>query len=603
MRQRHVGIAALEPHLNLDADAAFDAVFRFSFSVFRKKKADCRALELMSRSSTSFLWSGPFLLLLALAVYLPPLFKIPLIRAEAMYALIPLEMVKSGHWLLATLNAAPYLDKPPLLYWATICAYKILGTSEWVGRVPTLLCTLGEIWLTYLLGRRLFQPRAAWLGGFVLLSCIGFFALHLEILTDHLVTLSVVAALYCLWRWQEEPKRFWALGFYLALASGFMSKGFIGLVFPLLIGGIFLWFRDRRALSRLIFNPWGLGLLALITAPWLVAMEYAYPGFLRHYIINEQVLRFLGKRHPPDINPFSVTGFWVFLGIWLMPWTLLLPRVLYRFWRETGPGSAALRGARLLLIWAGVILGFFTLSSSRIEYYSLPALPPLALILGWGLDRFLESPRDRTLIWSFFLIGLLGLGLLLLIPHLERLCAANRREFLGMFQLLAPVARQATYWIPGVALLGILMGWRRPQAAVAGYGALALVLCYFTLRTLLLLSPHLSDKIPGEYLRAHASPQDLVIMESIEEFEYGASLRYYAAHPILMVQRQGLPAFPYPVPPSKNYIISPARLKELWRGPRRVFLLVDDATPLEGCLKTSTPVLTMQGKRLLVNHP
>jgi len=282
---------------------------------------------------------------------------------------------------------------------------------------------------------------------------------------------------------------------------------------------------------------------------------------------------------------------------------LMLPEALYRFWKESGPGGGVLPGARLLLLWAGVILVFFTISSSRIEYYSLPALPPLALVLGWRLDRFLDAGRDRSLTWALIPVALLGLGILFLIPHLERLCAANRREFIGMFQLLEPVARQASYWIPGIALLGVLAGWRRPRAAVGGFAVLALVLCFFTLQTLVLLSPHISDKIPGEYLRRHAGPQDLVIMESIEEFEYGVSLAYYARHPLLMVQRGGLPAFPYPVAPEKNYLISPARLQELWTGPRRVFLLVDDATPVASYLQSGTPALAMQGKRLLVNHP
>jgi len=556
----------------------------------------------MPRSSSSVFWSGPFLLLVVLAVYLPPIFQVPLIRSEAMYALIPLEMANSGRWLLATLNGAPYLDKPPLLYWLTMVGYKIFGTSEWAARVPTLLCTLGEIWLTYLLGRRIFNnPRAAWLGGFVLLSCIGFFALHLQILTDHQITLSLTASLYCLWRWQEKPQRRWALGFYLALAGGFMSKGFIGLAFPLLISGLFLGFRNRASLFRLWFNPWGLALLAAVTLPWLAAMEYTYPGFLRHHILNEQILRFLGRREPPDINPFSIPGFWIFLGIWLMPWALLLPSALYRFWRESR--RSGLRGARLLLIWAAVILVFFTLSSSRIEYYSLPALPPLALILGWRLDRGLDAAKDRAPLWALLGIGVLGLGILFFIPYLEQLCAANRREFLGMFQLLEPVARQATYWIPGVSLLGVLAGWRSTRAQVWCYGALSLVLCYFTLQTLLLLSPHLSDKIPGEFLRRHAGPEDLAVMESIEEFEYGASLAYHSGRRILMVQRGGLPAFPYPVAPSEDYLITPGQLKELWAGSKKVYLLVDDATPLEDYLQAATPVLNLKGKRLLANLP
>jgi 4-amino-4-deoxy-L-arabinose transferase-like glycosyltransferase len=90
----------------------------------------------------------------------------------------------------------------------------------------------------------------------------------------------------------------------------------------------------------------------------------------------------------------------VFLGIWLMPWTFILPSALYRFWPATRPGREVGASGRLLLIWAAVILGFFTLSSSRIEYYSLPALPALALILGWRLQRYLDTPGDRLIPWT-----------------------------------------------------------------------------------------------------------------------------------------------------------------------------------------------------------
>ena len=92
-------------------------------------------------------------------------------------------------------------------------------------------------------------------------------------------------------------------------------------------------------------------------------------------------------------------------------------------------------------------------------------------------------------------------------------------------------------------------------------------------------------------------------MGPIEEFEYGASLEYYARRHILMVKRNGLPQFPYPVPPAADYIITPERLQELWQAPRKVFLLLDHATPPEPFLQDATTVLTLPGKRLLINHP
>jgi len=556
----------------------------------------------LNRPAPFPLANGWTLLLAGLAVYLPLFWQIPLIRAEAMYALIPREMLASGSWLTPTLNGVPYLDKPHLIYWLNLLAYKIFGVSDRVARLPLLGLTLGEIYVTYLIGRRLLGREAAWLGGFALLSSIGFFALHLQLLTDHLITLTLAASLYFLLRWQEAPGLKWAGAFFLSLSLGFLSKGFIGLVFPLLIVVLYAWqLREKRLLS-LFASPGGLILLALLLVPWLVGSELANPGFIKFQIVNEQILRFLGQRQPPDINSFSLPGFWLFLSIWLMPYTPLLPEALWRFWGATD--AAARRPGRLLIIWAAVVLVFFSLSSSRIEYYSLPALPPLALIIGWRIKRYLETPADRSLLWAVLAIALLGLTTLFLLPYLEQVCAGNRREFEGMFNLIAPSARPVTFLIPALALAGFFAGLaRRPRLAVVCYGVLALCLVLFTFRTWLALSPLMSDKVPAELIRQSAAPQDLVVMEQIEELEYGASLAFYSGHRILMVTRRGLPQFPYPVDPGQDYLITPEQLRELWQGPGRVFLLVDDATPPEPFLTGARVVLAMPSKRLLANRP
>src|SRR5512146_2933126 len=102
--------------------------------------------------ATPFTWANGYTLLLAcLAVYLPLFWQVPLIRAEAMYALIPREMLASGSWLTPTLNGVHYLDKPHLIYWLTLVPYKIFGVSDRVARLPLLAVTLGEVWFTYLI--------------------------------------------------------------------------------------------------------------------------------------------------------------------------------------------------------------------------------------------------------------------------------------------------------------------------------------------------------------------------------------------------------------------------------------------------------------------
>jgi len=555
-----------------------------------------------NRTTLGRLTNGWTLLLVCLAVYGPLFWQIPLARGESIYALIPKEMLAAGSWFTPILNGVPYLDKPPLLYWINLLGYKILGVSDWAARVPTLLLSLGQVWITYLIGVRLLNRRAAWLGGFILLSCVGFCALSLQLLADHLITLCLAASLYFMLRWQEAPGFRWSVLFFLTLVVGFLGKSFIGVGFPLAIGGIYALYMHQPRLFTLFFSPKGLVLVMLLIVPWFVGVENAHPGFLKHQFVNEQILRFLGQRQPLDISPFSLAGFWVFLAIWLMPWTVLLPEALVRFWRETG-GSEEKKRARLLIIWVAVILGFFTLSASRIEYYSLPALPALALVVGWRLDRYLSGPRDTKPVWGLLLIALLGMTLLLLLPNLEALCAGNRREFVGLVALIEPLAWLASFLVPTLALVGLVAGFRRPWVTVGSYSVLALALVGLTFYSLVAISPHLSDKTPGEYIRDHAGAQDLMIMEAIEEYEMCGSMVFYADHPILMVQRDGLPEFPYPVPPEKNYLISPERLKELWFGPQRVFLLVDDAFPVEHYLEGALAVVKIPGKRLIVNHP
>ena len=174
------------------------------------------------------LMNGATLVVLCLGLYLPLFWQLPFWRSEAMYALIPREMLAAGSWLTPTLNGAPYLDKPHLLYWLTMLGYKVLGISDWSARVPTLAITVGEVWLTYLIGCRLVGRIAAWLGGFILLTCIGFFVLHLLILTDHLVTLSLLAALYSLLRWEAQPGFRWTALFFQPWWPGFSVRGSLG---------------------------------------------------------------------------------------------------------------------------------------------------------------------------------------------------------------------------------------------------------------------------------------------------------------------------------------------------------------------------------------
>jgi len=544
------------------------------------------------------------LLVLWLLIFLPTLGKLPLIRSEAMYAQIPLEMLESGDWLTPRLNGARYLDKPPLIYWINLTAYKLGDVSDNTARWATFMIGLGETAAILVLGTLLYNRLTGWLAAMILLSSIGFFALHLQMLADHLITLTVSWSLVFVWLWRREPRPRYALGFYLCAALGVMSKSLIGLFFPLAIAGLFALLTWDTRFWRFFLNPGGLLVFTALTVPWFWVMEIQNPGFLQFHLINEQISRFFGQRFPPDITPITVGSFWLFTLVWLMPWTPLLPVAIAAIrpkrWLRPDPAEAP---GLLLLLWAGVVLLFYSLCSARIEYYNLPALPALALIIGWRLEGYLAQPESRSVQASLLLCAVFFLALLILPPFMEQICEDNRREFTGMFEQIQPLVYQAIPIFTALAATLALASWRRwPRLSLGSLGSIALVLLYFTFQCLSVLSPHLSDAWAGKSVRQHLQDDDVLVMGNIEEFEYGMSFRYYARTRVLMVQRDGLPDFGFALTDQENFLVSPDRLMELWQGPQRIFLLMDDCAP-EDYLPGATTVEARGGKRLLVNKP
>ena len=55
---------------------------------------------------------------------------------EPRYAQIAREMLARHDWIVPTLNGAPWLEKPALLYWKMMNSYILFGVSDWAARIP-----------------------------------------------------------------------------------------------------------------------------------------------------------------------------------------------------------------------------------------------------------------------------------------------------------------------------------------------------------------------------------------------------------------------------------------------------------------------------------
>jgi 4-amino-4-deoxy-L-arabinose transferase-like glycosyltransferase len=377
-------------------------------------------------------WMGLGLALLVILVWFAVLGERPLFDPdEGRYAEIPREMLASGQFLVPHLDGLTYLEKPPLQYWATAASLALLGRTEFAARLYTALCALGTVWAVWLLAARCFGALAALRAAAVLASMLLF------VILGQLLTLDMSLTCYLTWsltgfvlaqRAPPAAARRWMLLAWVATALGVLTKGLEAAAIPAAVLILHtLLTRDARPWRRLYALP-GLALFLLLAVPWFWLVARRVPDFLEFFFVHEHVARYLtpsADREEPV---------WFFAGVFLwgtLPWTLPALRVVAGGVRRSAP-TTEFDVARFLWLWVLFVALFFSFSDSKLIPYLLPALPPLAVLIGALREEPLRTDTLRTA-----LLTLAAAALCVLLAHFgPRQLAPGERN--ACFAALAP---------------------------------------------------------------------------------------------------------------------------------------------------------------------
>ena len=346
-------------------------------------------------------WVDVSILLLALIVTLLGIGSYGLYEPhEGHFAMVGQEMLWRNDWITPHLNGAPYLNKPPLLYWLIASSTAIFGSTEFAARLPIGIAGWLGIVVVWKWTRELWGIDASRLAALMLLVTLGWFIFTHQILIDALLGTLLIASNYFLWRslYQPQSRLSW-WGAYISLALCVLTKGLIGVVFPLLgCLGLIIVRRDFKTIERLRLKR-GLLLMLAIVLPWFIAVEQHNPGFWHYFIVNEHFDRLLDRRYPPDyeVSKISAIGYLAITCCWCFPWILFLPSVIkstVKEWQRGFINNASLQDRRnsdgIFLLSAAAVLPviLFLPLSSRLIYYSIPAIPPyIILCAGWWSNR------------------------------------------------------------------------------------------------------------------------------------------------------------------------------------------------------------------------
>jgi len=326
------------------------------------------------------------------------------VRAESYFALGSRLMIEQGDWLMPHAPDELPLNKPPLTYWLIGISYKLFGVNYGSARLPSFLAALLVLAIVYSLGVRLNGKRAGLISVAMLASSFLFLSFARMAMTDMLLTFCVTGSLACfifaLSDRGSQPTSLVLLG-YVALALGVLAKGPVAIILVAVPIGLEMGFRRKHAdLKKLRLLP-GLVLFVLIAAPYFLFV-YAQAGAapLRFFFFGENLQRFTGHVYGASGRPiwFELAAFFSDFA----PWSILIFVALWFYWRGRIKKSNV---ARLVCLWLGSAIVLFSLSSFKLDYYLLPAMPASALIVGQVIANAEELPRlGRRLVEALLIV-------------------------------------------------------------------------------------------------------------------------------------------------------------------------------------------------------
>ncbi len=138
------------------------------------------------------------------------------------------------------------------------------------------------------------------------------------------------------------------LAFAAILALNVLTKGLIGLVFPIAFVFLYLALTGQLRLLPRLHLLSSTAVFLAIAAPWHILAALRNPaiplpaglglpakgGWAWFYLYNEHIARFLSKRIPHDYGQTPIWLFWLMFVIWAMPWATFLPAAASLFPRS-----------------------------------------------------------------------------------------------------------------------------------------------------------------------------------------------------------------------------------------------------------------------------
>ncbi|GGY06124.1 ArnT family glycosyltransferase [Paludibacterium paludis] len=350
----------------------------------------------------------PWLLLLLAFLWLwPGIFGHDPWRPDEPYTMaVVSEMLRTGNWMLLSIQGEPYLTYPPLYYW--VSSAFVSGLSPWLmspvdaARLATPFFMALSLLFAGCAGRELIGRRHGRSVVLIMMGCLGLMD------TGHQLTPVVAgfagfsAAFYALILALRSP----ALGGVLLGAASvvlFLSSSLLEVMLvwavAVMLPAFAAWRTRRYVITLAMALLFGLP-LALI---WPMKLAASHPAMFdlwwsAHALGPLEGFSHLGLFH--DVGYYFITSIWYAWPAWpLAAWTL---------WRSRRYDEPLLQ---LPLMFFAIIILLLTFSDRQATEHAMPLLLPMALLAAIELDSVKRGAAAFLNWFGLMTFGFFGLVL------------------------------------------------------------------------------------------------------------------------------------------------------------------------------------------------
>ncbi len=327
-------------------------------------------------------------------------------KGEPREAIVAVNMLQQGDWLLPVNYGADIPYKPPMLAWLIAIVSWLTGgeVTELTSRIPSALACIAMVMLgftVYSRGRRQSALPMA-------MAVITFTAFEMEraatsCRVDMVLTAFIVSAIYFFYLYYDTRRWGYIVGAVVMMALATLTKGPVGIILPCLVTGVW------RLSSGDRFWPLA-GMMAacavLSLVPyawwWVEAAQSGGEEFTR-LMIEENFGRFTGTMsYSSHSNPWWY--YFPMLAAGFLPYTLLAliglaalkwsrPASKPRQWLSAAVGRyRRMEPLDQVSLWAIVLtLVFYMIPDSKRGVYILPLYPFLAWFMAKYMRRLCQG--------------------------------------------------------------------------------------------------------------------------------------------------------------------------------------------------------------------